>query len=56
MDMAYYTFEALHADTHSGHNIAATVFVECGAFTSEKNALFAGTAGRVYGLEHLPAA
>lgn len=32
VDAAYYTFDALHADTHSGHNIVATVFVECGAF------------------------
>ena len=29
---AYYTFDALHADTHSGHNIVGTVFMECGAF------------------------
>lgn len=29
---AHYTFEQLHADTHSGHNIVATVFMECGAF------------------------
>lgn len=29
---AYYTFDALHADTHSGHNVIATVFMECGAF------------------------
>ncbi|MFA6219859.1 MAG: amidohydrolase family protein [Erythrobacter sp.] len=29
---ACYTFDALHADTHSGHNIVATVFMECGAF------------------------
>lgn len=29
---AYYTFDALHADTHSGHNIIATVYMECGAF------------------------
>ena len=29
---AYYTFDALHADTRSGHNIVATVFMECGAF------------------------
>lgn len=29
---AYYTFDALHADTHSGHNVVATVFMECGAF------------------------
>ncbi|WP_133365394.1 amidohydrolase family protein [Qipengyuania sediminis] len=28
----YYAFDALHADTHSGHNIVATVFMECGAF------------------------
>ncbi len=32
IDAAYYTFDALHADTHRGHNIVATVFVECGAF------------------------
>ena len=29
---AYYTFDALYADTHTGHNIVATVFMECGAF------------------------
>ena len=29
---AYYTFDALHADTHSGHNVVGTVFMECGAF------------------------
>lgn len=29
---AYYAFDDLHADTHSGHNVAATVFMECGAF------------------------
>jgi L-fuconolactonase len=29
---AHYTFDALHADTHSGHNIIATVFMECSAF------------------------
>lgn len=28
----YYTFDELHADTRSGHNIVATVFLECGAF------------------------
>ncbi len=32
IDAAYYTFDALHADARSGHNIVATVFVECGAF------------------------
>lgn len=32
VDAAYYTFDALHADASSGHNIVATVFVECGAF------------------------
>lgn len=32
VDAAYYTFDQFHADTHSGHNIVATVFVECGAF------------------------
>lgn len=29
---AHYTFDALYADTHSGHNIIATVFMECSAF------------------------
>jgi predicted TIM-barrel fold metal-dependent hydrolase len=29
---AYYTFDQLQADTHSGHNIVGTVFMECGAF------------------------
>ena len=28
----YYTFDELHADTSSGHNVVATVFMECGAF------------------------
>ena len=28
----YYTFDELHADTTSGHNVIATVFMECGAF------------------------
>ena len=32
VDAPYYTFDELHADTHSGHNVIATVFVECGAF------------------------
>lgn len=29
---AYYTFDELHADARSGHNIIGTVFLECGAF------------------------
>ncbi|WP_421846251.1 amidohydrolase family protein [Novosphingobium sp.] len=29
---AYYNFDTLHADTHSGHNVVGTVFMECGAF------------------------
>lgn len=29
---AYYTFDELYTDTHSGHNIVGTVFMECGAF------------------------
>lgn len=29
---AYYTFDALHADATSGHNVIGTVFMECGAF------------------------
>jgi len=28
----YYTFDELQADTTSGHNVVATVFMECGAF------------------------
>jgi L-fuconolactonase len=28
----YYTFDELQADTQSGHNVIATVFMECGAF------------------------
>ena len=32
MGANYYTFDQLHADTHSGHNVIATVFMECGAF------------------------
>ena len=28
----YYDFDALYADTHSGHNIVATVYMECGAY------------------------
>lgn len=28
----YYTFNELHADTTSGHNVIGTVFMECGAF------------------------
>lgn len=28
----YYTFNELHADTSSGHNVIGTVFMECGAF------------------------
>ena len=29
---AYYTFDQLHADVSSGHNVIGTVFMECGAF------------------------
>jgi L-fuconolactonase len=29
---AHYTFDQLQADTRSGHNVVATVFMECGAF------------------------
>ena len=28
----YYTFNELHTDTTSGHNVIGTVFMECGAF------------------------
>ncbi len=30
--VAHYTFEQFHADVTSGHNIIASVFMECGAF------------------------
>lgn len=29
---AHYTFDQLRTDTQSGHNVVATVFMECGAF------------------------
>lgn len=29
---SYYTFNELHADATSGHNVIGTVFMECGAF------------------------
>lgn len=29
---AHYTFDQLHADISSGHNVIGTVFMECGAF------------------------
>jgi len=29
---AYYTFDGLHADVSTGHNIIGTVYMECGAF------------------------
>jgi len=32
VDASYYTFDDLYADTHTGHNIVGTVFMECGAF------------------------
>lgn len=32
VDNAYYTFDQLHAHLTSGHNVVATVFMECGAF------------------------
>ncbi|MCT2558076.1 amidohydrolase family protein [Tsuneonella sp. YG55] len=31
-DAAYYAFDDLYSDTHSGHNVIATVFLECHAF------------------------
>ena len=30
--LPYYTFNEIHADTTSGHNVIGTVFMECGAF------------------------
>ncbi len=35
---AYYTFDQLQADTQSGHNVIATVFMECGAFYDRSRA------------------
>ncbi len=32
VDAAYYTFDQLHADLQTGHNVIGTVFMECGAF------------------------
>jgi predicted TIM-barrel fold metal-dependent hydrolase len=32
VDASYYSFDALQADARNGHNVVATVFVECGAF------------------------
>ncbi|MFN2100817.1 amidohydrolase family protein [Altererythrobacter sp. MF3-039] len=32
VDVPYYTFDHLYDDTHSGHNVIGTVFMECGAF------------------------
>ena len=32
LPVAYYTFDELHSDVTSGHNVIGTVFMECGAF------------------------
>ncbi|MDA7787973.1 amidohydrolase family protein [Sphingomonadaceae bacterium] len=44
---AYYSFDQLHADTHSGHNIVGTVFVECGAFYDHTRGEALKTVGEV---------
>lgn len=43
----YYTFDQLHADTHSGHNVVATVFMECGAFYDASRGEAMKTVGEV---------
>ena len=45
VDAALYTFDQFHADVSTGHNIIATVFMECGAFY---NAAY-GEANKVVG-------
>jgi predicted TIM-barrel fold metal-dependent hydrolase len=47
VDAAYYTFDALHADTRSGHNVIGTVFMECGAFYDSSRGEALKTAGEV---------
>jgi L-fuconolactonase len=47
VDAAYYTFDQLHADTHSGHNVVATVFMECGAFYDASRGEALKTVGEV---------
>ncbi len=67
VDAAYYTFDHLHADTNSGHNVVATVFMECGAFYNGTysdalkpvgeveyvNGVAAQSASGLYGHQHL---
>ena len=47
VDAAYYTFDELHADTHSGHNVIATVFMECHAFYDAARGQHLQTVGEV---------
>lgn len=43
----YYTFDALHADTQSGHRVVGTVFMECGAFYDASRGEALKTVGEV---------
>jgi L-fuconolactonase len=43
----YYTFDALQADTQSGHNVIGTVFMECGAFYDPSRGEALKTVGEV---------
>lgn len=45
--VAYYNFDTLHADLSTGHNIVATVFMECGAFYREHGESFLRPVGEV---------
>ncbi len=43
----YYIFDALQADARSGHNVVATVFMECGAFYDASRGESLRTVGEV---------
>ena len=43
----YYTFDALQADTQSGHRVIGTVFMECGAFYDASRGEALKTVGEV---------
>ena len=47
VDAAYYTFDALQADTQSGHRVVGTVFMECGAFYDASRGEALKTVGEV---------
>jgi len=44
---AYYTFDGFHADATSGHNVVASVFMECGAFYDPARGEGLGPVGEV---------